>query len=149
MDTTLLQLEATYFRTALLLGLVRGEAVHRWAEDAIARGSRPAAALIEVVSTPVDNLTALRNALFPLVIDPEPPDVLKSMVGRLHADFAAGRRGLADTVTVLRQMRSLLRLPRDVYDELNAILVRHTQDPAAIPEWLRRYEGRSLDERQE
>ena len=32
-------LEATYYRTALLLGLIRGEVVHRWAEQAIERES--------------------------------------------------------------------------------------------------------------
>ena len=30
-------LEATYYRTALLLGLIRGEVVYRWAEQARAR----------------------------------------------------------------------------------------------------------------
>ena len=32
-------LEATYYRTALLFGLIRGEVVHRWAEQAIERES--------------------------------------------------------------------------------------------------------------
>jgi hypothetical protein len=32
-------LEATYCRTVLLLGLIRGEVVHRWAEQAIERES--------------------------------------------------------------------------------------------------------------
>jgi len=33
-------LEATYYRTALLLGLIRGDVVHRWAEQAIERHVR-------------------------------------------------------------------------------------------------------------
>ena len=37
-------LEATYYRTALLLGLIRGEVVHRWAEQAIERESLSAEA---------------------------------------------------------------------------------------------------------
>ena len=41
-------LGATYYRTALLLGLVRGERVQRWAEEAIARETEPPAALIDV-----------------------------------------------------------------------------------------------------
>ena len=55
-------LEGTYYRTALLLGLVRGEVVHRWAEQAIEREPEPLPELIEVVSVPANDLSALRHA---------------------------------------------------------------------------------------
>jgi hypothetical protein len=78
-----LAIAATYYRTGLLLGLLRGDEVHRWAEHCI--------------------------------------------------------------VTVLRQMRSMLRLPPRLYDELNATLVEHARigvPTSPVPDWLRQFAGR-------
>jgi hypothetical protein len=133
-------LEATYYRTALLLGLIHGEVVHGWAEQAIEREPEPLPALIEVVSVPATDLSALRHALWPLVVEPAPRVVLEAVFGMLRADLASGRRGIADTLTVLRQMRSMLRLPPPMYAELNATLVAYADGrAAAIAEWLEQF----------
>lgn len=134
--------DATRYRTALLLGMVKGDAVHRWAEEVIARDPDPPHALFEVVSVTRHDLTALRDALWPLVIDPEPPAVLNALFGQLHVELASGRRSLSDTLTILRQMRSMLRLPRAIYGELNATLVDYAaaDSSAPIEQWLRRFE---------
>lgn len=133
--------EATYYRTALLLGLVRGEIVHRWADQAIEHEPEPPSSMFDIVSVPHTDLSELRHALFPMVVEPEPVVVLHAIFGLLHHDLAAGRRGLADTLTIVRQMRSMLRLPPAVYAELNAALVAHADraTPEGIPEWLGQY----------
>lgn len=139
--------EATYYRTALLLGLVRGEAVHRWADDAIAREAVPHAALIAVASTPADDLSGLRHALWPLVIEPDPPESIQSILGVVGADLAPGRRTMDDTVTVLRQLRSMVKLPRPLYDELSAALVEQVhehQGGDAIRRWLAQHADATL-----
>jgi hypothetical protein len=99
------RLEATYYRTALLLGLVQSEEVHRWAERIIEK-------------------------------DPTPPHELLDLV--LHG----GRRSAEDTVTVLRQMRSMLRLPAPMYSDLNEALVAHGSAKATggtIGAWLEQF----------
>lgn len=140
-------IEATYYRTALLLGLIRGKVVHRWAERAIEQEAAPPQPLIDVVSASPDDLSGLRNALWPIVRDPEPREVLEAILGLLYADLKENRRGLADTLTIVRQMRSMLRLPADMYADLNATLVAHVAESEprrAIITWLRRFERSTL-----
>jgi hypothetical protein len=135
-------LDATYYRTALLLGLVSGDVVHSWAERAIEDAPEPPRALIEAVSAPPTDLSALRHALWPLVTEPEPSEVLEALLGLLHADLSSRRRGLVDTLTVLRQMRSLLRLPAPMYAELNSALVAYAdsgRQEGVVVEWLARF----------
>jgi hypothetical protein len=133
-------LEATYYRTALLLGLIRGDVVHRWAEQAIEREPEPLPELIEIVSAPSTDLSALRHALWPLVIEPVPRVVFEAVFGLMHADLSTGRRGVTDTLAILRQMRSMLRLPPPMYAELNATLVEYADGrAAAIAEWLEQF----------
>jgi hypothetical protein len=133
-------LEATYYRTALLLGLIRGDVVHRWAEQAIEREPQPLPELIDVVSVPATDLSALRHALWPLVVEPTPPVVFEAVLGLLYADLVSGRRSVTDTLTILRQMRSMLRLPPPMYAELNTTLVAYANGrAAAIAEWLEQF----------
>ena len=135
-------LDATYYRTALLLGLVRARTVQDWAERVIASEAHPPAALLELASLPGEDLSALRRALWPLVEEPEPPAVVERLLALLSTDLAAGRRSLADTLTVLRQMRSLLRLPPQIYADLNAALVAYAAEGAtgaAIASWLKTF----------
>jgi hypothetical protein len=132
---------ATYYRTALLLGLVDGAVVRQWAQAVIEHETNPSAAFFDLVSVDPADLSALRNALWPLVIEPEPPTVLRSLFARLAADLTAGPRGITDTITILRQMRSLLRLPPDIYAGLNAAFVaqsREGQDDAIV-RWLQQF----------
>jgi hypothetical protein len=122
--------------------LVRGEVVHRWAEQAIAREPEPPRELIEIVSVPPTDLSALRYALWPLVTEPEPREVLEAMLSLLHADLSSGRRGLKDTLTVLRQMRSMLRLPAPLYADLNSTMVAYAASDAQagiMVEWLAQF----------
>jgi hypothetical protein len=135
--------EATYYRTALLLGLIRGEGVHEWAHQVIEQEADPPQAFFEIISVPADDLSGLRYALWPLVIEPEPPAVLEAIFGRLHEDLATDRRGFGDTLTVVRQIRSMLRLPRVMYAALNAALVAQAQDPqgTALVRWLQGFAG--------
>lgn len=133
-------LEATYYRTALLLGLTRGEVVHRWAEETIEREPEPLPELIDIVSAPSTDLSALRHALWPLVVEPVPGVVFEALFGLLHADLASEGRSIADTLTVLRQMRSMLRLPPPMYAELNSVLVAYADGrTTAIAEWLEQF----------
>jgi len=138
--------EATFYRTALLLGLIRGDVVHAWAERAIERDSNPHAVFIEIVGVAVDDLSGMRHALWPLVIDPPPLDVLRAVLGMVQSQLTEGRRNLDDTMTVLRQLRSMVKLPRELYDALNAALVANAADPRnhGIAEWLKQFEGRSI-----
>jgi hypothetical protein len=132
---------ATHFRTALLLGLIRGDVVHEWAERVIAEEPKPPAPFIDLVAVPVDDLSEMRHALWPLVVDPPPQEVLHAVLGLIHDDFAQGRRGVADTLTVLRQMRSLLKLPDSLYADLNDALVEHSAQPdgQVISRWLMKF----------
>jgi hypothetical protein len=135
-------LEATYYRTALLLGLIRGEAVHQWAEQVIEQDPEPPHAFFEVASVRPTDLSAMRDALLPLVTEPDPSVVLEAVLGLLHEDLASGRRGFPDTLTVLRQMRSMLRLPPDMYASLNAALVASVTEGARglpIVRWLQQF----------
>ena len=141
-----LTFEATYFRTALLLGLVRGDAVHQWADAAIAREAEPAAALVAVASTSMHDLSGLRDALWPLVVEPDPLEVLHAVLEKAYADLADNRRSEADTVTVLRQFRSMVKLPRPLYDDLGSALVAYAAErdgearpDGAIAVWLSRF----------
>ena len=141
-----LRFEATYFRTALLLGLVRGDAVHDWADAAIAREAQPAPALIAVASTAPHDLSGLRDALWPLVVEPDPLEVLHAVLDKARADLTEGRRSEADTVTVLRQLRSMVKLPRPLYDDLGGALVAYAaqrdgeaKPDGAIAAWLSRF----------
>jgi hypothetical protein len=137
-------MEATYYRTGLLLGLIQGEEVHRWVEQVIEREPAPPHAVLDAVSIPSEDLSALRYALWPLVLEPEPSPVLRAMLALLHADLESGRRGMADTLTVLRQMRSMLRLPAELYGELNAVLVEQASVQTAVPTWLQHFASEHL-----
>ena len=135
-------LEATYYRTALLLGLVRGEIVHHWAEEVIEHDPVPPQAVFEVVSVQQTDLSALRDALWPLVIEPDPAVVLEAIFGVLHQDLASGRRGITDTLTILRQTRSMLKLPAPMYAALNSALVAHAAEgpqAGAVDCWLQQF----------
>lgn len=134
---------ATFYRTALLLGLIRGEVVHHWAEQVIANEAKPPAAFIDLIGVPVDDLSEMRHALWPLVIDPPPPEVLHAILGLLHEDLAGGRCQLSDTITILRQMRSMLKLPTALYAELNDTLVTYETGPnvGAVADWLQPFEA--------
>ncbi len=65
----------------------------------------------------------------------------------IYEDLPTGRRALNDTLTILRQMRSMLRLPATVYAALNAMLVVYAQDKrqAVVEEWLSYFPELKID----
>jgi hypothetical protein len=136
--------EATYYRTALLLGLTRGEAVSHWADEAIARDPEPPPALIDVASARPSDLSELRHALWPLSVEPVPQQVFEAILGQLSRDLESKTRSVPDTLTILRQMRSMLRMPAALYAALNGMLVERTSSDAPdriLAEWLRGHAG--------
>ena len=85
--------------------------------------------------------TYYRTALLlGLIVEPVPQVVFEALFGLMHSDLATGRRGVTDTLTILRQIRSMLRLPPPMYAELNATLVEYVDGrAAAIAEWLEQF----------
>ena len=53
---------AAFFRTTLLLGLIPGEPVIRWADGAIGRTAAPAPVFIALSTIPAGDLTEMRLA---------------------------------------------------------------------------------------
>src|SRR5687768_18490653 len=92
---------AAFYRAALLLGLVPGERVVRWADDVIAHRESPKAAFIDISTIPPGDVTSMRHALFRLGGEPESQAVLRAVLGLISHHLAIGRRSVADTMTVL------------------------------------------------
>lgn len=112
--------EATFYRAALLLGLVDGGEVIAWADAVIARDVAVPHALLDVSVTAPGDLSALRIALQPLARDDEAPDVVHAILDRARSDLERGRRNIGDTVTVLAQVRRFLTVTTAVVDALDA-----------------------------
>src|SRR5262245_18581331 len=58
--------DATFYRSALLLGLVKGADVVAWSDSVIARDRDVPPPFVEIAATDPDDLTALREAIYPL-----------------------------------------------------------------------------------
>jgi len=115
--------QATFYRAALLLGLIRGDAVIEWSDGVIARDPDAPPAFVEIASTPPDDLSALRHALYPLCDDRESPPVVRRLIGLVSQDLESGRRSFDDTITVLSQIRRFLKHEPAFDEELKALLV--------------------------
>ncbi len=135
--------QAALFRAALLLGLVRGDVVVKWADEAIATGASPSAGFVEIATTPPDDLTLLRLRLLALCDDNPSADVLSALLGLVHRDLASGRRGFADTMTVLKQLRGFLKVGAALNDQLKTLGVDvATKAPGAeqrVRDWLQQH----------
>jgi hypothetical protein len=114
--------EATLQRTRLLLGLTQGAAVVEWADAHILAMPTVPEALLELSLTSPTDLSALRLALGPLSEEPESPAILQRVLQEVAADLLGGRRNVADTAAVLRQMRLMLRLPAGLDAELDPLI---------------------------
>jgi hypothetical protein len=104
--------DAAFYRAALLLGLIRGGEVIRWADSVLAE-DQPPAAFADIATTPPDDLTLLRERLFAVSGDQVPSAVVRRLLGVAYGDLASGRRSFSDTMTVLKQMRAFIALDRD------------------------------------
>jgi hypothetical protein len=124
--------QASFYRAALLLGLVRGSVVVQWADEVIAEATDVPAAFIEIASTPPDDVTALRLALLGVCDERESPAVVRAVLAHVGRDLSSGRRGFSDTMAVLKQVRQLLRVDPAVNDQLKAFAVElaHVSDEA-------------------
>src|SRR5262245_17421036 len=143
--------DATFYRTALLLGLVRGDAVIQWSDAVLACDADAPSAFVEIASTPHDDLSAMRHALYPLCDDRESPPVVARILAVVSRDLESGRRSFEDTTRILSQVRRFLKLEPAMDEALKALLVEVWQarnnlggEPATAETrargWLRRYE---------
>lgn len=119
---------ATWFRSALLLGLVQGEEVIAWADAAIAREQVHDDALADVSLTAPGDLSALRFALQPLCDAYESPAIAAALFDRVARDLGSERRSTADTYTLLKQARQMLTLPTEHDAAIRELLVANYLD---------------------
>ena len=136
--------EAAFYRAALLLGLVRGEDVVRWADEVLGREADAPSPLVELSTIEPDSITALRQQLFELSGEGETNEVVGRVLGLVQRDLASGRRSFDDTRTVLKQLRAFLKLNRDLNEQLKEFgvdlgLWREGAEQR-VRDWLRRYE---------
>lgn len=135
--------QATFFRAALLLGLIRGERVVAWADAALAEEEPPPAALAEIATTPADDLTTLRQRLLLVGREKEPEAVVRALAGLVHRDLASGRRTIGDTMTVLKQLRAFVTVGPALNEQIKtlgvdvAIAAPNTPGRAAAEERVR------------
>jgi hypothetical protein len=112
---------AAFYRAALLLGLVRGDEVVRWADDVLGGDSSAPGSFVEIATTSPDDLTSLRERLFAVAAEKESADVVRRLIGLVQRDLASGRRTFHDTMTVLKQFRAFLKLDRDLNEQLKTL----------------------------
>ena len=120
-----LRVDATFHRTALLLGLTNGQAVVAWADERLHTEAEPPAALVEVALTPPSDLSALRIALEPLADEPVTESIVRAMLRETALALADERRNVTDTVHLFRQMRSMLPLTAELDEELDEFTDAH------------------------
>lgn len=84
--------QATFDRAALLLGLIRGDRVIAWADRVLATDSDVTPALVEIATTPADDLTLLRQRLLLVGSERESETVVCALVALVHQDLSSGRR---------------------------------------------------------
>lgn len=128
---------ATYYRAALLLGLVSVAEVVAWSDEVIAENSAIDPAFLEIssiISGDATDVTALRYALFPLCCEKEPSQVIEAILCRIGADFFSARRSIQHILTVLMQVRSLLHVPKPIAEQLKLIEVNFGLHPDTITE---------------
>jgi len=117
--------QATWYRSALLLGLVDGADATSWADELISRYSSPDNALTDLSLTDVDDLSALRIALQPLSDEQISTEVAAALCDAAAWALAHNERSAADTFALLRQARQMLTLPEKMADEIRDITTEH------------------------
>jgi hypothetical protein len=113
--------QAALFRAGLLLGLVRGEEVVGWADQVLGGDAAAPAAFVEIATTPTADLSLLRERLLDVCGAGESEAVVRRLIALVHRDLTTGRRGFRDTMTVLKQLRAFLKLPRDMNEEVKGL----------------------------
>ena len=123
---------ASYYRAALLLGLVSGDVVIAWADSIIASDSDAPQSLLDLAMIPPGDLSELRHALFPVAAPTESLATIRALFDRARAELESGQRSPLDTITVLRQARSFLKLPTNMHDEVALLQNDHMLATAGV-----------------
>jgi hypothetical protein len=127
----LLELQATFLRTALLLGLITPQRVIEWCDGVIHEESSPAPGFFALALTRPE-LTAVRDALRPLAMPTEPPSVVVALLGVIARDLQSGYRSPEDTVRVLIQFRKYVKLEREIAAEIASLEQQHMLAEAGL-----------------
>lgn len=146
--------QATFDRAALLLGLIRGDRVIAWADRVLATDSDVTPALVEIATTPADDLTLLRQRLLLVGSERESETVVCALVALVHQDLSSGRRSMGDTMTVLKQLRAFIKVSPVLNDLLKTLGVDVAITAPGSPEraaaearvrvWLAKHERDAL-----
>lgn len=143
--------EAAFHRASLLLGIESGADVVQWADTLIADHNEVPTQILELSMVPPHDLSELRHALQPIAAD-EDELLLRALFDRVRHDAVHGKRSLKDSVTVLSQARSFLKLPLDYFTNIDTLQDDHMLAVAGIGrvtsdvekqtlEWLSQFEG--------
>jgi hypothetical protein len=126
--------QAALFRAALLLGLVKGDDVVGWADQVLGGDAAAPPSFVEIATTPADDLSRLRERLLEVCGAGESEAVVRRLLGLVQRDLASGRRGFRDTMTVLKQLRAFLKLPREMNEHVKGLGVAVALAPPGTPE---------------
>jgi hypothetical protein len=141
--------QAGFYRAALLLGLVPGKLVVRWADAILARADAPPA-FVEIATTAAEDLSALREALLAACDEKPSAPVVRAILDLVGRDLKSGRRSVADTMTVLGQLRRFLAIGTAVNEEIKTLELRfiRAKERAEMPDferqvgdWLAQYDA--------
>lgn len=110
--------KASFFRTALLLGLLPGSIVLRWAEEVIESSENIPHPFYEIAMISPEDITALRYALLNLCTENISPEVLKAIFGLVFRDHYSNKRSFEDTMTVLNQIRRFIKIDHTTFETL-------------------------------
>jgi hypothetical protein len=145
---------ATFYRAALLLGLIRGDLVIAWADEVLASDGGAPPAFSDIATTPADDLTQLRQRLLLVGSERESDAVVRAITGLVHRDLASGRRTMGDTMTVLKQLRAFIKVTPALNDRLKTLGVdvavttpgshERADAEARVRDWLAEHERDAL-----
>lgn len=144
--------QAAFHRAALLLGLTNGKHVLEWADAVIMRDGDAPGGFVQLSLVPAEDLSELRHALYPLAARDESPLIVPALFDRVRADLDAGKRSAKDSLTVLQQARSLMKVPAPLSEELIALFNAHMLATAhvtgdisvievSVRDWLKQFAG--------
>jgi hypothetical protein len=119
--------KASFFRTALLLGLLPGSCAVEWADSVIAGTTSVPHAFLDLATTRPDDITALRYALLEIGTEEVAEDVLRAILGLVLRDIESGKRSMHDSVMVLSQFRRFTKLSSAVAEQILEFEMYHSE----------------------
>ena len=144
--------QSAFHRAALLLGLTSGKDILAWADHVIMQDGDAPSGFVELSLIPADDLSELRHALQPMAARVESPLILPALIDRIRTDFDAGTRSARDSLTVLAQLRSFMKVPAELSEEIATLVNAHMLATARVTgdipqleirlrEWLNQFVG--------